>query len=359
MLLGDAMKAFYYSGMLSDCLSVIDSPLPLFKQKQAMARPSAVSSARANPALSSKSKSNKKSRVVSDDSEQESASGTEEATSSDGGASGAEDDEDGRKPAAKRRVTKPRQKDDDDDEDSDENEDASQPKSRSSKAVNKSGAGATRIAKSSSESQGSTASSTASNGVGGAASASVMKPRHPLQPGGSTNAAVAPRSPFRTVSLNDSPSNAAHQNSARRRLSGHRFSAADALRRQSLPSTLRKTAAIAGDGDTSFASSNGASPARPLARPVAGTSAGNAGQLQPIRRTSAGFALQGGGIGALNAAGNALRRNASNTSNGNPAADLTNATLPMPIISAEVMTSNYEEWMKMATDNVGFLASSL
>ena len=162
----------------------------------------------------------------------------------------------------------------------------------------------------------------------------------------------AARSPFRTVSLNDT-------GSARRRLSGKvasRISSANDLRRQSLPSGLRKGSNSTGqEGDTSFASSS-ASPVRPAQqRPSTSTSA-NA-NVPAIRRTSAGFALrEGGGIGALNAAANAaLRRNGSGTSSGTGiGADdlLANASLPLPAISAEVMTTNYEEWMKMATDNV-------
>ena len=67
---------------------------------------------------------------------------------------------------------------------------------------------------------------------------------------------------------------------------------------------------------------------------------------QPVRRTSAGYALHGGGIGALNAA-NAIRRHASNTSNGT-----LDGAPAIPLLSKEAMNTNYEEWMKMATDNV-------
>ena len=316
-----------------------------------MARPTAAS--RHNAVPQSKKK---KALPVSDDSEQESDgdASTEEASSSD------DAEEEQAAPAKRRAVKKHAEHSDESDdaathESSSENVDVkSGSSSKSRLAVNNrkqqvhSSTGRAAKSRSASESQGSSASSHSQSNALGA----VMQPRQPLQPGADPSAGPAPRSPFRTVSLNDS--SASNGSSARRRLSGHRFNPADALRRQSLPSTLRKTAATAGataDGDSSFASSNGASPAR---RPGLASRPSVPGQLpHPLRRTSAGFALQqGGGVGALKAAGNALRRNGSNTSNGNAASDLTNATLPMPVLSTEVMTSNYEEWMKMATDNV-------
>lgn len=156
------------------------------------------------------------------------------------------------------------------------------------------------------------------------------------------------RSPVRTVSLNDT----------RRRLSGNGarvFSASDALRRQSLPSSLRKPLVANGDSeaDSSFAESTGdaATPVKKPAHPSRRSSAANAkNPAQPARRTSAGYALHGGGIGALNAA-NAIRRHASNTSNGT-----LDGAPSIPLLSKEAMNTNYEEWMKMATDNVRYSA---
>ena len=161
------------------------------------------------------------------------------------------------------------------------------------------------------------------------------------------------RSPVRTVSLNDT-------HPARRRLSGKGFEAgagprarassamgiiAD-LRRQSLPSSLRK--ASLADSDASFTSSHAGGPNSP------GYPALSTKHIHPslLRRTSNGLALNGGGsggIGALHAA-DALRRNGSNNST-----TLADASLPIPVLSMEAMNTNYEEWMKMATDNVSAL----
>lgn len=298
---------------------------------------------------------------MSDDSEQTAGNGSsQEATSSD--------DE----PKPQKRVAngKNQKRMESDDSDIDHGEDSQNvapksTKSRTGGAVNKGatakdGSGAGRLGKSSSESQGSTNSM--NSGSGASAGAGVIQPRKPLQPG--AGAGQQPRSPFRTVSLNDSSSSASNS-AARRRLSGTLkagFNGADTRRRQSLPSALWKNtvaeaAAAAADGDSSFASSNGASPMR---RPVNGRRSGglpgplNATGAPPLRRTSAGFALQGKN-GALPNHANALRRNASGTSNGAGAGDLTAAvTLPMP----EILTSNYEEWMKLATDNVSSVSIS-
>ncbi|CAD6571985.1 MAG: hypothetical protein CYPHOPRED_004678 [Cyphobasidiales sp. Tagirdzhanova-0007] len=183
-----------------------------------------------------------------------------------------------------------------------------------------------------------------SNGHGnGSGPMQPLLPLHqPQQPAGQP---ATHRSPVRTVSLNES----------RRRLSGKGLGsrvssimgAASDLRRQSLPSSLRKSSAPAFandhiDPDASFTSSNGHGAASP-ARTAPSTKQANA----MFRRTSNGYALSGGGIGALNAA-NALRRNASGNSTHNTLGD---ASLPMPALSIEVMNTNYEEWMKMATDN--------
>lgn len=206
---------------------------------------------------------------------------------------------------------------------------------------------------------------------GAAASHTHHSTALPLQPLSSGAPQRERMSASRTVSLND-----AHERdvqgaagTAKRRLSGRgpRFSD---LRRQSLPSNLRKSSlpgtgdASFADGESSFASmaSSTSSPrhvktqARTASDSSTVTGRANAvNQPPPQRRTSSGLALLngGGGIGALNAA-NALKRNASNTSNG--VGDLTsNASLPiLTSISPEVMNTNYEEWMKMATDNVSF-----
>jgi hypothetical protein len=173
-------------------------------------------------------------------------------------------------------------------------------------------------------------------------------PMQPLQP----SASHPQRSPFRTVSLNDGSASG----SPRRRLSNSRVSRADDLRRQSLPSNLRKT--INADGDESFASD--ASNAQDVTMRRGSTSAAatntptkHALAQAQLRRTSAGRALQaggggGGGVGALNAAA-AIRRNASGTSTGTNANDF---TAQLPQLTMEVMNTNYEEWMKLATDNV-------
>lgn len=147
----------------------------------------------------------------------------------------------------------------------------------------------------------------------------------------------------RTVSLNDTVS--------KRRLSGHGrmndiiSGRVSELRRQSMPNRKSLVGGGPGDsGDSSFASSSGGNNSPAKLGP---------GQ-PPVRRTSQGFALQGGGIGALNAA-NALKRTGTGGSNGS--AVLGDVTLPqMPALSKEVMNTNYEEWMKMATDNVSYLA---
>lgn len=178
-------------------------------------------------------------------------------------------------------------------------------------------------------------------------------PALPLQPSSS-----APRSPFRTVSLND-----ASPGAQKRRLSNSKVSRADALRRQSLPSSLRNQA-DAVDPDASFAS-NASSSADVSSRRGSGaggntTLAKHALAQAQLRRTSAGYALQGGGVGALNAAA-ALKRHASGASAAtslNPD-DFNDFTVQLPKLTREVMDTNYEEWMKLATDNVRYHYSSL
>jgi hypothetical protein len=171
-------------------------------------------------------------------------------------------------------------------------------------------------------------------------------PAQPLQP-----TSQVPRSPFRTVSLND-----ASPGAQRRRLSNSKVSRADALRRQSLPSSLRNQADAA-DPDASFASNASSSADVSVRR---GSGAGGNTTLSKhalaqaqLRRTSAGYALQGGGIGALNAAA-AIQRHASGASAAtslNPD-DFNDFTVMLPKLTREVMDTNYESWMKLATDNV-------
>lgn len=232
-----------------------------------------------------------------------------------------------------------------DDEDEDESSDESDEDSQNRRvAPSKSGKGKvnnSRTAKSSAE------SSKSSNSNNSKASLNNGQVK-PLQPHG-----AQPRSPFRTVSLND-----ASPGASRRRLSNSRVSRADDLRRQSLPSSLRKQVNAA-DGDSSFASNASSSHDVSVRR---GSGAGGGSHNSPskqglaqagLRRTSAGYALGGGGISTLNAAA-ALKRHASGASAGTSANDFT-ATLPT--LTMEVMNTNYEEWMKMATDNVGYLSS--
>lgn len=203
-------------------------------------------------------------------------------------------------------------------------------------ATSKSGKGKvnnSRAAKSSAES---------SKSGGSSSKASLNNAQmQPLQPHN-----AQPRSPFRTVSLND-----ASPGGTKRRLSNSRLARADDLRRQSLPSNLRKQT-NAQDPDASFASNT--SSLTDTSRRGSGAGGGHGTPSKQslahaqLRRTSAGYALQGGGIGALNAAA-ALKRHASGASTGTSANDL---PAQLPQLTIEAMNSNYEEWMKMATDNV-------
>ena len=322
-----------------------------------MARPSTNGSS----SSSSKGKAqpkNKSRRAAESDEEEQSeeddaavtGSGSSEESSEEEEAAPARKSKAAAAAASKKRAVE-EDSDDDDDEEEEENEENSDHAAAAASrkpASGRGGAGSSTSARVNNNSSG--GSGTTAGQRNGRAALSVVNANGASATAGSSDVAAAARSPLRTVSLNDT-------GSARRRLSGKvasRISSTNDLRRQSLPSALRKVSNSNGqDGDASFASSS-ASPARPAQQRPSTTANAN---VPAIRRTSAGFALrEGGGIGALNAAANAaLRRNGSGTSSGTGiGADdlLANASLPLPAISAEVMTTNYEEWMKMATDNV-------
>lgn len=202
-------------------------------------------------------------------------------------------------------------------------------------------------------------------------SKAAMRPLQPSQHIGSirgpaAGTSSAQRSPVRTVSLN------AAQEHAKRRLSGkmpgrNNFSRfEDEGRRASLPSSLRKDTNEHVDGETSSASIASPAAARHAARSSAHNSPGgavdrsrhHAGTTRPeARRTSSGVATHHSGVGALNAAA-ALHRQASGQTSGlaNMGRDV---PAPLPKLSQEAMALNYEEWMKMATDNVRMPTSGI
>lgn len=234
----------------------------------------------------------------------------------------------------KKRVVDSEDEDDSGEESDEDSQNRKVAPSKSSKGkVNNS-----RTAKSSTES---TKSRTSSNSSKSTLNNGQVQPLQPHN--------AQPRSPFRTVSLND-----ASPGASRRRLSNSRVSRADDLCRQSLPSNLRKQTNV-DDGDASFASNASSSHDVSVRRGSGGGSGSNntpskQGMAQAgLRRTSAGYALHGGGISTLNAAA-ALKRHASGASTGTSANDF---TASLPTLTMEVMNTNYEEWMKMATDNVG------
>lgn len=240
--------------------------------------------------------------------------------------------------------------DDDDDNEDSQNVDIG-------KAVNKRGSTARR-GKGSHESATSTASAASSGHTHSHTHA--MQPLHPLHRQQQAGSSSLPNgSPMRTVSL----THASLNNNDKRRLSGkmslvRRQSLADGdQRRASLPSTLRKQyPGLSGDGNSSFSSERNdgrraSAHGSPAVRAIRPSGPPQQQQQQLQRRTSSGLVLHSGGIGALNAAA-AIRRQASGASNGNGLEDLAAGPLPLPKISQEAMATNYEEWMKMATDNV-------
>lgn len=253
--------------------------------------------------------------------------------------------------------------------DEDDEEDSQNRRVAAGKGVNN-----TRTAKSSSEGSSSKASNNSSAYGNISKTTGGLSAMQPLQPRSQHSQPQQPvqqivRSPFRTVSLNDaSPGGGGAAGAAaanRRRLSNSRVARADDLRRQSLPSNLRKQASL--DSDASFMSAASSSQNSPAAAGAArrGSNSniyGNGnGNITPtkhnsssiaqaqIRRTSAGYALQGGGVGALNAAA-ALHRTASSAAGATAVNEM--AAPQLPTLTMEAMNTNYEEWMKMATDNV-------